>query len=66
MTIAGTAAQQAADALRAPGCDSMQSGIVAPDALWVARLAMSAPEPDTIPRPLYLRPPDARLPAPPL
>jgi tRNA threonylcarbamoyladenosine biosynthesis protein TsaB len=66
MTIAGTAAQQAADALRAQGCDSMQSGIVAPDALWVARLAMSAPEPDTIPRPLYLRPPDARLPAPPL
>jgi tRNA threonylcarbamoyladenosine biosynthesis protein TsaB len=65
LTVAGTAAQQAADALRAQGCDSVQSGIVAPDALWVARLAISAPEPETIPRPLYLRPPDARLPTPP-
>jgi tRNA threonylcarbamoyladenosine biosynthesis protein TsaB len=65
MSIAGTAAEQAADALRAQGCDSMPAGIIAPDALWVARLAMSAPEPATIPRPLYLRPPDARLPTPP-
>jgi tRNA threonylcarbamoyladenosine biosynthesis protein TsaB len=34
-----------------------------PDALWVARLAMTRPEPDRPPAPLYLRAPDAKLPA---
>jgi tRNA threonylcarbamoyladenosine biosynthesis protein TsaB len=36
--------------------------ITAPDAVWVARLA-AASEPTGVPRPLYLRPPDAKLPA---
>lgn len=34
----------------------------APDAVWVARLAMEV-EPSVTPRPLYLRAPDAKLPA---
>jgi tRNA threonylcarbamoyladenosine biosynthesis protein TsaB len=34
-----------------------------PDALWVARLALQRPAPDTAPAPLYLRAPDAKLPA---
>jgi tRNA threonylcarbamoyladenosine biosynthesis protein TsaB len=36
--------------------------VTAPDAVWVARLAASA-EPGGVPRPLYLRAPDAKLPA---
>ncbi len=63
LAVAGTAAREAVEVLRAAGCNPVQSKIVAPDALWVARLALTAPEPVTIPRPLYLRPPDARLPA---
>lgn len=37
--------------------------ILAPDAVWVARLAAAAPDTGAAPRPLYLRPPDAKLPA---
>lgn len=37
------------------------SGVRQPDAVWVARLALSAPE-GPPPKPLYLRPPDAKLP----
>jgi tRNA threonylcarbamoyladenosine biosynthesis protein TsaB len=37
--------------------------ILAPDAVWVARLAATAPDTGAAPRPLYLRPPDAKLPA---
>lgn len=62
MALAGTAAGLASAALRAWGIDVVMTEIVAPDALWVARMAQSAPEPDGVPRPLYLRPPDARLP----
>jgi tRNA threonylcarbamoyladenosine biosynthesis protein TsaB len=39
------------------------SDIRQPDALWVARLAMTRPVPDQPPAPLYLRAPDAKLPA---
>lgn len=38
------------------------SGVRQPDALYVARLARSASVPDAQPKPLYLRPPDAKLP----
>ena len=41
-----------------------QSTVVAPDALWVARLSQSRAPPAEIPRPLYLRPPAAKLPGP--
>ena len=63
LSVAGTGAQAASEAFRAQGLDSIAAGIVSPDALWVARLARTAPAPETVPRPLYLRPPDARLPA---
>ena len=65
LVVAGTGARPAADALKVHGRDVAISEIAAPDALWVARLAMTASEPAAIPRPLYLRPPDARLPVTP-
>jgi tRNA threonylcarbamoyladenosine biosynthesis protein TsaB len=37
--------------------------LAAPDPVAIARLAMSAPDPAVMPAPLYLRAPDARLPA---
>lgn len=38
-----------------------RTAITAPDAVWVARLALSQDVSD-VPHPLYLRPPDAKLP----
>jgi tRNA threonylcarbamoyladenosine biosynthesis protein TsaB len=61
VALAGTAATATAEAL---GGASLVTSIIHPDALWVARLAQGAPEPVEAPRPLYLRPPDARLPTP--
>jgi tRNA threonylcarbamoyladenosine biosynthesis protein TsaB len=58
---AGTAAERAAADWRALGFDAHFSGILQPDALWVARLALTASEPVGAPRPLYLREPDAKL-----
>ena len=60
IALAGTAAPRV--------CDALSNGFVLstirqPDALWVARLAAIAPETDSAPRPLYLRAPDAKLPA---
>jgi tRNA threonylcarbamoyladenosine biosynthesis protein TsaB len=40
------------------------SSVRQPDALWVARLAACQAPSDAPPRPLYLRAPDAKLPAP--
>jgi tRNA threonylcarbamoyladenosine biosynthesis protein TsaB len=62
LALAGTAANAAAVILGEHGIRVVNSGIVSPDALWVARMALSVPEPATVPRPLYLRPPDARMP----
>lgn len=58
IALAGTAAPRLAQVC--PGarvCD-----VVAPDAVWVARLAESS-DVTVVPRPLYLRAPDAKLPA---
>lgn len=63
VALAGTAAQASGEALRAAGVEALVSSVVQPDARWVARLARLAPETDKPPRPLYLRPPDAKLPA---
>lgn len=60
IALAGTAAVRACDALSKR---FVLSTIRQPDALWVARLAVMAPETDTAPRPLYLRAPDAKLPS---
>jgi hypothetical protein len=43
------------------GSGFILSSIRQPDALWVARLAAGRPLPDTVPGPLYLRAPDAKL-----
>lgn len=62
-TLAGTAAQVAAQRLGGLGRRVEVTNIHSPDALWVARLGRCEPEPQCVPRPLYLRAPDARLPA---
>jgi tRNA threonylcarbamoyladenosine biosynthesis protein TsaB len=59
-TLAGTGAAAAAASL---GPDFALSSVTQPDALWVARLARSRPAPAAVPGPLYLRAPDAKLPA---
>jgi tRNA threonylcarbamoyladenosine biosynthesis protein TsaB len=59
--LCGTGAAAAGAAL-GPGFALTE--IRQPDALWVARLAMTRPAPDHPPAPLYLRAPDAKLPAP--
>jgi tRNA threonylcarbamoyladenosine biosynthesis protein TsaB len=60
LALCGTAAEAAAKRLR---IGVKLTSIRFPDALWVARLAQHMPEPDDVPKPLYLRPPDAKLPA---
>ena len=58
--LAGTGAAAAGAAL---GDGFKVTGILQPDALWVGRLAMDRPASDRPPAPLYLRAPDAKLPA---
>lgn len=62
IALAGTAADAAAASLQGAGIRVLKTEVVAPDAVWVARMALYAPEPRAVPRPVYLRPPDARLP----
>jgi tRNA threonylcarbamoyladenosine biosynthesis protein TsaB len=59
VALAGTAAPEAANRLPRAALSTVRQ----PDALWVARLARELPATDTPPKPLYLRPPDAKLPA---
>ena len=58
--LCGTGAAAAGAAL---GDGFALTNIRQPDALWVARLAMTRPVPGQPPAPLYLRAPDAKLPA---
>jgi len=62
IAFAGTAASHAAGRYEQLGGRAVLTNVVHPDALWVARLAMRGPDSDQPPAPLYLRPPDARLP----
>ena len=62
LVLAGTAARRMAEALENAGLENQISGIVAPDAVWVARLALGMEPGASPPRPLYLRAPDAKLP----
>lgn len=55
LALAGTAAKRVARP------DSVITAILAPDAIWVAQIATNA-DASEVPRPLYLRPPDAKLP----
>jgi tRNA threonylcarbamoyl adenosine modification protein YeaZ len=57
--LAGTAARRAHEMLH----DARLSNVLYPDALWVARLSQQMPVPESTPKPLYLRPPDAKLPS---
>jgi tRNA threonylcarbamoyladenosine biosynthesis protein TsaB len=57
--LAGTGAASAFETL---GDGYTLSPVRQPDALWVARQAEQMPEPQTVPGPLYLRAPDAKLP----
>jgi tRNA threonylcarbamoyladenosine biosynthesis protein TsaB len=61
LSLAGTAAPAAHAQLP----KTVLSNVRQPDALWVARLARTMQTTDAPPRPLYLRAPDARLPAQP-
>lgn len=56
--LAGTAARRAQELVRS----AVLSSVLQPDALWVARLSQKLPVPTVTPKPLYLRPPDAKLP----
>ena len=56
--LAGTAAPRAQEILP----QAVLSDVRQPDALWLARLARFLPVPEAPPKPLYLRPPDAKLP----
>jgi tRNA threonylcarbamoyladenosine biosynthesis protein TsaB len=57
--LAGTAAAAALGAFP----HAQMSSVTQPDAVWVARLAARQPATDAAPKPLYLRAPDAKLPA---
>jgi hypothetical protein len=61
-TLAGTAAEALAPLLS--GLSLSDSLVRQPDAIFVARLAAIAPA-GPPPKPLYLRPPDAKLPGAP-
>ena len=63
IVLAGTAAARAAETLRTSGLETQVCAIVVPDAIWVARLAARMEPGKAPPRPLYLRAPDAKLPA---
>jgi tRNA threonylcarbamoyladenosine biosynthesis protein TsaB len=58
IAFAGTAATRAAELLP----NAVLSSVLQPDALWVARLALTREANTEAPKPLYLRPPDAKLP----
>jgi tRNA threonylcarbamoyladenosine biosynthesis protein TsaB len=59
LALAGTAAPEALNRLPRAALSTVRQ----PDALWVARLAQELPATEAPPKPLYLRPPDAKLPA---
>jgi tRNA threonylcarbamoyladenosine biosynthesis protein TsaB len=60
--LAGTAAEALAPLLQASGLSPTDSMVRQPDSIFVAQLAAAAPA-GPPPKPLYLRPPDAKLPA---
>jgi tRNA threonylcarbamoyladenosine biosynthesis protein TsaB len=58
LALAGTAAPEALNRLPRAALTTVRQ----PDALWVARIARELPATDAAPKPLYLRPPDAKPP----
>jgi tRNA threonylcarbamoyladenosine biosynthesis protein TsaB len=63
VAVAGTAADAVMALLRDAGFAPVDSSVRQPNAVFVARLALTAPA-GPPPKPLYLRPPDAKLPGP--
>jgi tRNA threonylcarbamoyladenosine biosynthesis protein TsaB len=63
VAVAGTAAEALIPLLRDAALIPSDSFVRQPDAVFVARLAADKPE-GPPPKPLYLRPPDAKLPGP--
>lgn len=63
IALAGTAAEQISSDFTVLHREPVLTSMRQPDALWVARLALHALAPDKAPSPLYLRAPDAKLPA---
>jgi tRNA threonylcarbamoyladenosine biosynthesis protein TsaB len=61
LALAGTAAKAVMAAMTG---EATLTDILAPDAVWAGRLALALPRSDEAPHPLYLRPPDAKLPNP--
>jgi tRNA threonylcarbamoyladenosine biosynthesis protein TsaB len=61
VVLAGTAADSLKPILEQAGLQPFDSLVRQPDAVFVARLAMGAPD-GPPPKPLYLRAPDAKLP----
>jgi tRNA threonylcarbamoyladenosine biosynthesis protein TsaB len=62
IAVAGTAGERAVARFHGAGRQAVDTAIHSPDAAWVGRLARLEPEPSHVPPPLYLRPPDAKLP----
>jgi tRNA threonylcarbamoyl adenosine modification protein YeaZ len=59
--IVGSGAALMQSEARAVGLDSVvEDASPAPDILWIARLGMAAQPAQALPRPFYLRPPDAK------
>ncbi|MBV9062287.1 MAG: tRNA (adenosine(37)-N6)-threonylcarbamoyltransferase complex dimerization subunit type 1 TsaB [Alphaproteobacteria bacterium] len=63
IVFAGTASAAGCELYRAAGRECLTSTITYPDAGWVAQIALRKSDSGEVPRPLYLRPPDARLPS---
>jgi len=63
VAVAGTAAERVAADLSLLGIEARMTHIRQPDALWIARIAAKAKATSNAPSPLYLRAPDAKLPA---
>jgi tRNA threonylcarbamoyladenosine biosynthesis protein TsaB len=63
VAFAGTAGVAAHERWMARGHNGVVSSILQPNAKWVAKLALNKLASEKPPRPLYLRPADARLPA---
>lgn len=64
LVLAGTGADLLRSLLESEGGNLNPAKVQQPDAIFVARLGAALPAPDSPPRPLYLRPPDAKLPKP--
>jgi tRNA threonylcarbamoyladenosine biosynthesis protein TsaB len=64
VALAGSMQEQARELLRNKRGQSVSTGVIVPDALFVARLCLAMTPSNDVPRPLYLHPYEARLQGP--